>query len=172
MLCDGVILLRALEAADVEIMMKWENDSRLWHTGDTKAPFSRRQIEEYIATYDGDIYSAGQLRLIIESVETGIPMGCVDMFDFDAVNRRSSVGILVDEKFRRKGMASRALTLLAGYADRRLGLRQLWALCADYNTESIGLFTKVGFKQSARLESWIRDGNEWYDAVVMQKIFC
>ena len=171
LLCDGVILLRALEPGDVEITLKWENDSRLWHLGNTKAPFSRKQIEEYIATYDGDIFSAGQLRLIVESVESGRALGAVDLYDFDAINRRSAVGILVDERFRRKGIATRTLNLLAEYAYRRLGLRQLWALCAAYNIESVGLFERAGYRRTATLESWIRDGNEWDDAVVMQKVF-
>lgn len=171
LLCDGVILLRALEPSDVDITLKWENDSRLWHLGDTKAPFSRRQIEEYVATYDGDIFSAGQLRLIVESVDSGSALGAVDLYNFDAINRRSAVGILIDEQYRRNGIALRALTLLCDYVYRRLGLRQLWALCASYNTESIGLFTKSDFRQSGRLESWIRDGDQWYDAFVMQRIF-
>ena len=94
LLTDGQIRLRALEPQDIDITLEWENDSTLWHLGDTRAPFSRRQIEEYIMTYDGDIFSAGQLRLMIVD-NNDRPLGAIDMYNFDPIYRLVAIGILV-----------------------------------------------------------------------------
>lgn len=56
------ITLRALEPVDVDTLYRWENDTRIWEAGSTLAPFSRKQLWDYIDTYDGDIYAARQLR--------------------------------------------------------------------------------------------------------------
>ena len=32
----------------------------------------------------------------------GLPLGCIDLFDFDPVNMRVGVGVLIDPQFRGK----------------------------------------------------------------------
>ena len=54
--------LRALEPEDAAIMLQWENDRDGWQYSDTVAPLSGHQVREYIANYDADPFSAGQLR--------------------------------------------------------------------------------------------------------------
>ncbi len=170
LLTDGQIRLRALEPQDIDITLEWENDSTLWHLGDTRAPFSRRQIEEYIMTYDGDIFSAGQLRLMIVD-NNDRPLGAIDMYNFDPINRRVAIGILVDSRVRRTGIGLRALELCKRYCHSRLGVRQVWALCAVTNRPSVGLFTRSGFVANGVLRSWLRDGDSWTDVELMQYIF-
>lgn len=170
LMSDGVICLRALEPEDTDVTFEWENDSSIWHLGDAKAPYSRRQIEEYIATYDADIFSALQLRLMITDESSGRRLGALDLYSFDPLNRRAAIGILVDRKERRNGIAMRAIMLCREYCRRRLGMKQLWALCAVDNVVSTRLFEKAGFSQSGVLKSWLRDGEDWQDVAVYQLI--
>ena len=66
LLTDGTITLRAPEPADLDRLYVWENDTTLWSVGRAIAPYSRQQLADYIAGYDADIHSAGQLRLMIQ----------------------------------------------------------------------------------------------------------
>ena len=111
-LSDDLIRLTAPEPADLDSLYIWENDPELWPCGDTSAPLSRHQLDEYIAGYDADIFSARQLRLVIRLAATGEAVGTLDITDFNPRDRHARVGIFVAPAFRGRGIALRALSLL------------------------------------------------------------
>ena len=111
MLTDGIITLRALEPIDVDTLFRWENDPSLWSVGVTLAPYSRKQLWDYVNNYDGDIYSAKQLRLMVSLSDSGETIGTLDFYDFDATNSRCGVGILIATPYQRQGFGLRALHL-------------------------------------------------------------
>lgn len=163
-------MLRALEPTDAYLLYEWENDPGVWTLGCTLAPYSLRQLQDYISTYDGDIYSARQLRLMIVADDSGLPVGTVDLYDFDAPNSRCGVGILVAPPYRRKGYALRALDEVAEYCRTRLSLHQLWAVAAADNEASRRLFSRAGFTPSGRLRSWLRTAGRYTDAYILQRM--
>lgn len=167
-LTDDKITLRALEPTDIDLMYRWENDAELWRYGSTVAPFSRKQIWEYIAGYDADIYSARQLRLMIVDNASGDAVGAVDLTDYDPANQRAAIGIFVDLEFQRKGIASAAIRLVERYCAERLGMHQLWAIVSGDNTPSRSLFTSLGYKISGRLQSWLKTRASYCDAYLYQ----
>lgn len=168
-LTDDKITLRALEPTDIDAMYSWENDAELWRYGSTVAPFSRKQIWEYIAGYDADIYSARQLRLMIEENDTGEAVGALDLTDYDPANQRAAVGIFIDKKKQRRGYASRAIALAADYCAERIGMHQLWAIVPADNEPSQALFSVAGFKVTGKLESWLKTRESYCDAYIYQK---
>jgi RimJ/RimL family protein N-acetyltransferase len=84
----GKIRLRPLEPEDIDILYEWENNMEIWEAGNTKTPFSRYILAQYIKESGKDIYEQKQLRLIIQT-ETGEPVGAVDLFDFDPYHLRA-----------------------------------------------------------------------------------
>ena len=168
LLSDDLITLRPPEPGDLDSMYLWENDTRLWNVGTTSAPFSRAILESYIAGYSADIYAERQLRLVIIDNDSGAQAGCVDLFDFDPVNLRAGVGIIVDPRFRRRGFARHALALLERYCAVRLGMHQLWAAVPADNTPSRAAFAAAGYSVSGRLRSWVRSGASYTDAYIYQ----
>lgn len=167
---DDIIRLRALEPTDLDVLYRWENDSSLWDVGNTIAPFSRKQLWDYIENYDGDIFTARQLRLMIVLKVSGEAVGTVDFYEFDPFNARSAVGVLVDGSHVRKGYAARALHLIADYAGKYLGLHQLVAIIPVANVASVRLFEKCGYKITGRLRSWIKKSTRFEDAFMVQKM--
>lgn len=165
---NDVVRLRALEPTDLDCLYEWENDTSLWEVGNSIAPFSRKQLWDYIEAYDGDIFSARQLRLMIESVGTGTTVGTLDFYDFDPFNSRSAVGILIDRRYSRRGYATEALTLIAAYARDYLGLHQLVSIIPAGNGPSLGLFKKCGYKICGRMRSWLKKGIHYEDAFMLQ----
>lgn len=170
MLSNGTIRLRALEVDDLDMLYLWENDTSSWRDGNNIAPFSRRMLAEYIDTYDGDIFKSQQLRLMIVDVATDVAVGMIDLYDFDAINRRAGVGIIIDEAHRGKGYAAAAIGLLCRYCHQRLGIHQLYAVTAIDNTASVALFQNCGFNISGKLRSWLRDGERYVDAYIHQRL--
>ena len=170
-----VIKLRALEPSDVEILYKWENDQRIWRVSNTIAPFSKHILNKYIENSHLDIYQTRQLRLIIElnDRESGnnIPVGTVDLFDFDPYHNRAGIGILIaDEEFRGKGYASEALDTLLDYTFNTLQLHQVYCNVLTENQSSLNLFTKYGFKIIGIKKDWIKTPNKYLDEYILQCI--
>lgn len=169
MLADEKIRLRALEPTDLDVLFAWENDASLWTVGSTIAPFSRKQLWDYIENYDNDIFSARQLRFMIENKENGEAIGMVDLYDFDPINNRAFVGILVDNKWGNKGYGTRALQILCDYAHQAIAMHQLVALVPVKNEFSRRLFAKCKFEETALLKDWIRVGSTFQNVVVYQQ---
>ena len=164
-----MIKLRAPEPEDINIIYEWENDSEFLESGCNVAPVSLNQITDYVLNYDADIYKAGQLKLLIHSVELNKAIGCIDLYDFDAINNRCFIGFLIDKKFQNRGYATIAIRSLIDYCRNRLSLKQIAAITSCTNTYSIRLLENCGFQNSGKLEKWIKGENSNYkDAFIFQ----
>ena len=170
LLQHGKITLRPLEPGDIELLYKWENDSKIWGLSNTRTPFSRYILAEYIKNSDRDIYETKQLRLIIEKTDNQ-PIGAVDLFDFEPFHLRAGVGILIhDEKDRNLGYATDTLEALSEYALHSLGLKQLYANISADNFQSIKLFEKARFTKAGTKKQWLKTFSGWVDELLFQKI--
>lgn len=164
------VSLRAVEPADLELLYELENNTEWWHLGNTVTPFSRFVLEQYIMNAHLDIYSTKQLRLMIDVIIDKMPepAGMIDLFDFDPLNLRAGIGILVRKKWQQKGIASEALSLLIDYAFNTLHLHQLYCgICTD-NETSLHLFQKHGFRITGTREQWVRNQQQWVDEYFLQ----
>lgn len=170
LLQNDTIRLRSLEPDDLEILYQWENDTTLWQYGDTLAPLSKELLSKYIETYDSNPFAAKQLRLIIELKDSNIQIGIIDLFDIDIFHSRTSIGILIAEKYRRQGYGTDALKIIEKYVSHRLGLMQIVANIQISNSASTTLFSKNGYRQTGCLKNWHRCGNSFEDVIVMQKV--
>ena len=161
------IRLRALEPDDLDRVYRWENDPELWPDGNTLAPLSRFQLNDYIRSYSADIYRDRQLRLMIE-LSDGTSVGLVDLFDFEPENSRISIGIYVDAAYRRKGIAFEAIDKIKRYCRERLSINMIWCIISHSNTPSLKLFKKHGFTVSGTLKSWLKYNGSFHDAYLLQ----
>lgn len=167
------LLLRAPEPGDIDIIFRWENDTRIWHLSNTLAPYSRFAIEQFVLNTDKDIYALKQLRFMIDWHSAGLDIktiGSIDLFDFDPYHKRAGIGILIDESSRRHGFASEALNLLIEYCFNMLHLHQVFCNIEKSNEESIRLFTKAGFVSCGVKKDWLLRDGQWTDEVMFQLI--
>jgi len=165
------IKLRALEPEDINHVHRIENDEKLWHLSETVTPFSLYSIKEYIDNAHRDIYEVKQLRLVICDVNTGTFIGLIDLFDFDPLNLRAGIGIVIEYQDNRGlGYGKEALQLLLNYCKVHLQLHQLYASIGTDNSTSIQLFEKLGFKRIGIKKDWRRSGKEFIDELLYQHI--
>ena len=112
-----MLRLRKIEPSDLPFLYQWENDATMWADSDTHNPLSRHDLHQYIENTTGDIYRDGQLRLIIEDSQLSTKVvGCIDLFDFDARNRKAAIGMYIAPEARGKGVGKHAVHLLLDYA--------------------------------------------------------
>lgn len=165
------IYLRALEPEDLEFVYQIENDESIWNVSNTQTPYSKFLIRQYLENAHQDIYEAKQLRLAICKKDTFEAIGLIDLFDFDAVNNRAGIGILIqNETNRGNGIGKEALGLLIDYSFNQLQLHQLYANIGMDNEASLNLFTTFGFQKIGVKKDWIYQGNSFYDEALFQLI--
>ena len=164
------IILRALEPEDLFFLYTLENNTEFWEISGTINPFSNYILKEYIANSHKDIFETKQLRLIITALN-GVILGCVDFFDFDPVNKRVGLGIVIAKKEdRSKGYGFEAIELCSNYAFQNLGLRQVYANVLEENTKSANLFIRLGFKKVGIKKDWVFSNGDYKNEVLFQKI--
>ena len=169
MLEGNKIKLRPIEPWDVDKILEWENNHKNWRVSNTLVPFSKELIMQYINSAQ-DIYSVKQVRFIITQVDDLVPIGSIDIFEFDAKHQRAGVGILIEEAHRGKGDALEALSLLDEYALNVVGIRNLFCNILEDNTQSQALFTKAGYVEVGRKINWFNDQIDWLDEIMYQKV--
>lgn len=164
------VSLRAIEAEDVELLYKWENDEETWEVSHTLVPYSKYILAIYIKNSDKDIYETKQLRLMIDSKE-GKTVGAIDLFDYDPYHLRAGLGILIHSKEdHHKGYASAALGLIIDYCFEKLKFHQLYVNINIGNEASLKLFQKFGFEICGIKKEWLLTNSGWKDEYILQRI--
>lgn len=112
------------------------------------------------------------------------PIGCVELYNYDPLNRRAAVGIMVSKQYRRQGYALAMLNALvqqvAGSKEQGAAtayqlpatgyqLHTLYADIAATNTASVALFQKAGYEQCGLFHDWLLVGDTFIDSIRMQK---
>ena len=120
---------------------------------------------------EGASLSSGSLRLY------ALPYGCVDLYNYDPINRRCAVGIMVATEHRRQGYALAMLRALhkmySPLSTLRSPLSTLHSFYADIaasNTASISLFRKAGYTECGRFKEWLLVDGHYIDTIRMQLI--
>ena len=164
-----MIKLRKIEPSDLPFLYQWENDATMWADSDTHNPLSRHDLHQYIENTTGDIYRDGHLRLIVERRdergEVREILCCIDLFDFDARNRKAAIGMYIAPEARGQGVGKQAVQLLLDYAFGFLHLRMVYAIISVHNTACSHIFEQMGFTPSSPLANWTLEG----DAILWQK---
>jgi len=166
------LVLRAPEPNDLDLLYNWENNMLIWRVSNTKTPFSKYQLEQYIKSSSLDIYQTKQLRLMIDIEENNIieTVGMIDIFDFEPYHNRAGLGIMINEKWRSKGIATKALRLFINYATSELGIHNLYCNIEPDNEASLNLFISSGFEQTGRKKEWLKTQNGYKDELMFQFI--
>ena len=166
---NKIVKLRAIEPEDLDLLYKWENNSRWWDVGNTRQPYSRFVLKQYILNSDKDIYETHQLRLMIVSTTTNEIVGTVDLFDFDIHHSRIALGLFVDEHFQGKGFAKASLQLVEEYVFDFLKINQLYCHIAESNQASRNMFEQQNYETNGVLKNWIKTGSGFENIIVFQQ---
>jgi len=164
------IRLRALEPEDLEILYKWENDTRLWEYGNTLFPYSKFVLRQYLENSSDDIYEAKQLRLIVEDKASMQAAGTIDLYDYDPFHNRAGIGILIDDSFQNRSYATQSVLLMKSYVFKFLKLEQIYAFIPAANVPSLHLFRKCGFVEAGLLKKWNKMESGREDVFIYQLI--
>ena len=166
---NDTITLRCAEPEDAGQIFLWENDRNIWRVSGTHVPYTCFQIEQFLLG-NNDLFSNKQLRLMIDLTESGQTIGCIDIFDYDPINQRAGLGILIDNAYRQQGYAKAALALCIDYLFKDVLLHQVYCSIDESNLESQQLFVGQGFELCGNRKDWIKTEEGYLDVFEYQLI--
>ena len=122
--------------------------------------------------------SSGQLKLyayvsqpsINPESESSMLIGFVELYDYDPINRRAAVGIVVSNEYRHQGYGTAIIEHLTIFCQENTSLHQVYADIAATNKPSIRIFQKGGYQCCATLRDWVIRGNKFVDTLRYQRI--
>lgn len=165
---NDILKLRAPEPEDLDALYRWENMPEYWETGNTRQPYSRFALKEYISQTNSNLYESTQLRLMMVDLKTNETVGTVDLFDFDLHHSRIALGLFVAPGFQKKGYAKAALQIIEEYVFDFLKINQLYCHIAVNNHASVQMFEKENFSKTI-LKNWIKSSSGFEDIIVFQQ---
>jgi len=152
---EAVVLRELLEGDVSQDYVDWMNDPEVVRY--TESRFSRHTLEstrQFVTMCRKDENS---LLLGIFSREGGLHVGNIKLGPINWYHGSGDIGLIVGRKSSwGKGIATQAISLLAGHAFSTLGLNKITAGCYALNQGSVRAFLKAGFKQEGTREKHVR----------------
>jgi RimJ/RimL family protein N-acetyltransferase len=165
-LIDGVVRLRPWREADVPVATAAIQDPLVARFTRVPENQTEQQTWDFFASHDRARRAGEELTLAIADAETDEFLGTIGLLRFDWGERRGEVGYWIAREARGRGVATRAVRLIAPWALRELGLGRL-ALHADpENTASQAVAERSGFTREGILRAFEERKSERHDVVV------
>ncbi len=144
-LSDGVVALRAVTLDDVPALVRACQDPEIPRWTQVPSPYTADDARSFVCGLDAAHASGRSLSLAVVEAPAGALLGMAGLPVVDAARRRAEVGYWVAAWARGRGVATRAVRLLAGHAFAVLGLHVLHVLCEPGNGTSQAVARAAGF---------------------------
>ena len=172
-LSDGVVELRPPASADVDALFGAVSESMAeimpWMNW-CQPGYSRADTAEWVRTCERAWADETEFPFAIFEPGSSLPLGTCGINGIDRVNRWANLGYWIRTTATRRGVATRAATLVADFAFTQLELERVEILAATGNTASQGVATRVGATREGVLRRRLRTHDKSQDAVVFSLI--
>ncbi|AMK14727.1 GNAT family N-acetyltransferase [Methanobrevibacter olleyae] len=150
---------------DLELYTKWLNDPKLnLSFGKSHDAWTLQRQEAYINDYND---SDDKFFFVIVSKKTKEAIGIGILYDISYVHGKSTMGILIDEKYQSKGYGKEASKLLLEFAFNILNLNNMMLYAIEFNEKAIEMYKSIGFKVIGKRRKAYPINNQTYDEIYL-----
>lgn len=172
-LSDGVIELRPPTPGDVDVLFDAVRESITeitpWMTW-CHPDYSRVETAEWVRACERAWADETEFPFAIFEAGSRLALGTCGINCLDRVNRWANLGYWIRTAATRRGIATRAATLVADFGFSELELERVEILAATENTASQSVATRVGARREGVLRRRLRTHDESQDAVVFSLV--
>ena len=155
-LSDTDVALRPWRVEDTDAKLAAFTDPLFLRSSDW-APKDREEVLRRVAVVERLRRAGTGLHLaVVDSRHPGTVLGEVSLTGIDRDQGRASVGYWLTAAARGRGVATRAVRLMAGWAFAELTLARLELTCGPDNDASQRVALRTGFRQEGLLRSHMR----------------
>lgn len=155
---DGDLVLRPPRPADAVAVTAACQDPEIARWTGVPSPYSRAHADAYIAASAADAHAGRGVALLAVDGDSGALLGSFGLMELGAEPGYGELGYWVAAEARGRGVATRGIRLLAGWAQRELGLTRLEILVHRDNTASRRVAEKAGFRATGEFKGSPRLG--------------
>jgi RimJ/RimL family protein N-acetyltransferase len=153
-LSDGAIRLRLIADADVPAVIDACQDPEIprW----TKVPdhYGEAEAREWLAQQEADHSTGSALHLVITDASSDRLLGSAGFTGIDWEDMRAAIGYWVAAHARGRGVATRAVSLLADWGIDELGFGRVEIKAQAENERSQRVAERAGFAREGLLRSY------------------
>lgn len=166
MLIGKRIQLRAIEAEDLPLMVKWRNDPNVYKHFFEHEPLSLLMENRW---FESLLHKSDEKLWIIETIPERKAIGTIGLVRIDLRSRKAEIGriLIYDEEHRHGGYGSEAECLVLLYAFDHLGLHRLSCKVFADNERGIKIHKRFGFKEEGRFRGYVFKDGDYRDVVYL-----
>jgi RimJ/RimL family protein N-acetyltransferase len=165
-LADGVVALRAFTPDDIGWVTEACSDPAIPRFTLVPEPYEAAHAREWIDGLPGERARRDALQLAITAAEGGEPLGAVGLLRLSWPHARGEIGYWVAPWARGRGVARRAVRLLARHAFDALGLQRIEIVPYVDNPASQRVAEKAGARREGVLRSYFLARGVRHDCVM------
>ena len=150
-LTDGVVVLRGFEPGDVAALVECCQDPEIPRWTLVPSPYTEDDARSFIERGPAALASGRRAAFAIVDARGGELLGAAALTAIDWTHSAADVGYWVAAPARGRGVAARAVELLAGWAFGTLGLDRLELRIHVDNHASQAVAARAGFAPVAAL---------------------
>ncbi|MBP7497247.1 MAG: GNAT family N-acetyltransferase [Bacteroidales bacterium] len=165
---DGDVILRELEEADIDEIVKNANNEKVSiNLRDAfPHPYSAEDAKRFL-----EIVEKQNPKTIFAIEYKGIYAGNISLTPGSDVYRYSAeIGYFIGEPFWNKGIMTKAINLMTTFGFNKLGLIRIYAGVFEFNKASQRVLEKCGYEKEAVLKKAIYKKGTFYDEIRYAKI--
>lgn len=157
------LTIRAAEDADQEYLVQWLLQPGVLHG----FPLANlHEIEDAARIW----ISYAKLDAVLTALWDGIPCGIATLYlqTYKKLSHQCLFAIIVDEKYRNRGVGKKLLEDLTALGKERFKLEMLHLEVYEGNP-AVGLYERMGFTQYGEQRHFIKDHGHYLTKILMQK---
>jgi RimJ/RimL family protein N-acetyltransferase len=142
---DDLITLRTFSMNDVDAVVALCQDPEIPRWTTVPSPYAEPEARTWIAAHEAQWLAGFEASFAITDPNSGVVMGSVGLFRDLADATTSEIGYWVGADFRRRGIATRSVTLLSDWGAKVAGLKRMRLVTLMGNTASERVAQRAGF---------------------------
>lgn len=146
-LTDGVVALRPTGPDDVDLMYRLHSLPEVVANRVPPHPPVRADLEQRCRTAASHWLIGTAADLVVVDVASGEPGGGLALRYDEPRTGQAMLGASMLPEWRGRGLLTRGVRLLAGWAFATVGIARLWAGCRPENVASRRVLEKAGFRR-------------------------
>jgi RimJ/RimL family protein N-acetyltransferase len=170
-LSDGDVLVRLAAERDIpEVLIAYQDDPQLHLRMGLERPPSGAELGRLAERAEADRAAGRAMTLTIVTSGSDVCAGQVNVHQVDSEHARAELGVWVAPQARGRGLASRALRLVAIWLLREAGLERVQLLAETDNDRLLRAAELAGFQREGVLRGFLREQGARVDVVVLSLV--
>jgi RimJ/RimL family protein N-acetyltransferase len=151
---DGVVALREWSDDDRDALVAIANDEAIRHWTRVPSPYTNQNAEEWFALTRTTRAAGHQAAFAVVDARDDELLGSIDLRMNPADPAIAELGYMVGPRARRRGVATRAVALITGWAFGTLGVERIEILVDPRNEASVRVAESAGYRKEGLLRGY------------------